>query len=169
VIFLFDVISPKLIPSKMAEIKIRKAEKADMPGALTLIKELAEYEREPQEVVVTVADLERDGFGAHPLFHCFVAERENKILGIALYYIKYSTWKGPCVFLEDIIVTQSERRSGIGKMLFEEVMKASKARGARRMEWQVLDWNEPAKKFYEKYHPLVLEEWKNYRLTEAQL
>ncbi len=153
----------------MAEIKIRKAVKSDMPGALALIKELAEYEREPQEVVVTVADLERDGFGEHPIFHCFIAERENNILGIALYYIKYSTWKGPCVFLEDIIVTQSERRSGIGKMLFEEVMKASKERGARRMEWQVLDWNEPAKKFYEKYHPMILKEWMNYRLTEEQL
>ena len=153
----------------MHKIKIRPAKKSDMPGALALIKELAEYEREPQEVIVTVADLERDGFGEHPLFYCFVAERENKILGIALYYIKYSTWKGPCVFLEDIIVTQSERRSGTGKMLFEEVMKAAKERGAKRMEWQVLDWNEPAIKFYEKYNPQILSEWMNYRLTDDQL
>jgi GNAT superfamily N-acetyltransferase len=151
------------------DILIREAEKKDMPGALALIRELAEYERAPQEVVVTVADLERDGFGEHPLFYCFVAERENKILGIALYYIKYSTWKGPCVFLEDIIVTQTERRNGIGKMLFEEVMKASKERGAKRMEWQVLDWNEPAIQFYKKYRPQVLKEWLNYRLTDDQL
>jgi GNAT superfamily N-acetyltransferase len=151
------------------EILIREAKKSDMPGALALIKELAEYERAPEEVIVTVADLERDGFGEHPLFYCFVAERENKILGIALYYIKYSTWKGPCVFLEDIIVTQTERRNGIGKMLFEEVMKAAKERGAKRMEWQVLDWNEPAIKFYEKYNPQVLKEWLNYRLTDEQI
>ena len=86
-----------------------------------------------------------------------------------MYYIKYSTWKGPCVFLEDIVVTQAERRSGIGKLLFEEVMKAAKVMGAKRMEWQVLDWNKPAIKFYEKYKPQVLEEWLNYRMTEEQL
>lgn len=153
----------------MTGIEIRKAKKSDMPGALALIKELAEYERAPQEVIVTVSDLERDGFGEHPLFYCFVAEKENKVIGIALYYIKYSTWKGPCVFLEDIIVTQSERRNGIGKMLFEEVMKAAKERGAKRMEWQVLDWNEPAIKFYKKYNPQILTEWLNYRLTDDQL
>ncbi len=150
-------------------IHIRKATKSDMAGALALVKELADYEKAPGEVVVTVADLERDGFGEHPLFYCFVAEREQKIVGIALYYIKYSTWKGPCVFLEDIVVTQSERRSGIGKMLFEEVIKVSKLRGARRMEWQVLDWNEPAIKFYEKYQPEILKEWMNFRLTEDKI
>lgn len=153
----------------MSEIKIRKAEKSDMAAVLGLIKELADYEKAPDEVLVTVADLERDGFGAQPRFYCFVAERENKIVGIALYYIKYSTWKGPCVFLEDIIVTQSERRHGIGKLLFETVMKTTKEMGARNMSWQVLDWNEPAIKFYEKYKPIVLKEWLNYRLTEELL
>lgn len=148
---------------------IRKATKADMAAVLGLVKELAEYEKAPNDVVVTVADLERDGFGEHPLFFCFVAERGKCIVGMALYYINYSTWKGPCVFLEDIVVTQSERKSGIGKQLFEAVMRAAKERGARRMSWQVLDWNEPAIRFYEKYKPQVLNEWLNYRLTEEQL
>ena len=147
------------------EILIRKAEKSDMPAVLSLVKELADYERAPQEVVVTVADLERDGFGEHPLFFCFVAERAGKIAGMALYYLNYSTWKGPCVFLEDIIVTQSERQSGIGKLLFEAVLNAAKERGARRMSWQVLDWNEPAIQFYKRYQPEVLGEWLNYRLS----
>jgi GNAT superfamily N-acetyltransferase len=145
-------------------VAIRKAEKSDMAAVLGLIKELADYEKAPDEVLVTVADLERDGFGAQPRFHCIVAERENKLVGIALYYIKYSTWKGPCVFLEDIIVTQSERRGGIGKILFEEIIRITKEMGAHNMSWQVLDWNEPAIKFYEKYKPLVLNDWLNYRL-----
>lgn len=155
-------------PSTSA-VTVRKAEKTDMQAVLGLIQELADYEKAPEEVVVTVADLERDGFGTQPRFHCFVAEKENVIRGMAVYYIKYSTWKGPCVFLEDIVVTQSERKSGIGKMLFEEVMRAAKKMGARRMEWQVLDWNEPAIKFYAKYKPMVLNEWLNYRLTEEEL
>jgi GNAT superfamily N-acetyltransferase len=150
----------------MQNLQIRKAEKTDMKAVLGLIQELADYERAPDEVVVTISQLEQDGFGEHPLFYCYVAEREKKILGIALYYIKYSTWKGPCVFLEDIIVTQSERRSGIGKMLFEKVIATSKEMGAKRMEWQVLDWNEPAIKFYEKYQPQILKEWLSYRLTD---
>ena len=149
----------------MPELKIRRAEKSDMKGVLALIQELAEYERAPEEVVVTVEDLERDGFGAQPCFYCFVAERENKIVGMALYYIKYSTWKGPCIFLEDLVVTQSERRNGVGKQLFEEVLLTAAKMGARRMEWQVLDWNEPAIRFYEKYEPQVLEEWLNYRIV----
>ncbi|HTL82604.1 MAG TPA: GNAT family N-acetyltransferase, partial [Bacteroidia bacterium] len=148
------------------EMLIRKAVKSDMPSVLALVKELAEYEKAPDDVELTVAELERDGFGEHPVFWCFVAEKKNKIVGMALYYINYSTWKGPCVFLEDIIVTQSERKSGIGKMLFEKVMEAAKERGAKRMSWQVLDWNEPAIKFYEKYQPEVLKEWLNYRLSE---
>lgn len=150
-------------------ITIRKATKEDMPAVLGLVKELAEYEKAPNDVIVTADDFIRDGFGEHPLFFCFVAERGKTIVGMALYYINYSTWKGPCVFLEDIVVTQSERKTGIGKQLFEAVMKAAKERGAKRMSWQVLDWNEPAIKFYEKYQPQVLNEWLNYRLTEDQL
>ncbi len=115
----------------MPEIKIRNAEKADMTGVLALIQELADYERAPKEVIVTVEILNRDGFGENPLFKCLIAERENTMVGIALYYIKYSTWKGPCVFLEDIVVTLSERRIGIGKLLFEEVIKVANEMSAK--------------------------------------
>src|ERR1044071_1765838 len=147
-------------------ITVRRANRADVKQILRLVKELAEYERAPEEVVVTEEVLLRDGFGEHPLFYAFVAEdAERNIPGMALYYIKYSTWKGPCVFLEDIVVSQSERGKGIGKQLFEAVLHEAKSRGALRMEWQVLDWNEPAIRFYEKYQPEVLHEWLNYRLS----
>lgn len=149
---------------------IRKANQGDVPHILQLIRELAEYEKAPNEVVVTEEILLRDGFGIHPLFHCYVAETaDGRIPGMALYYIKYSTWKGPCVFLEDIIVSQSERRSGIGKLLFDRVLADAKERGALRMEWQVLDWNTPAIKFYEKYQPEILHEWMNFRLSGEQI
>lgn len=154
----------------MTDVTIRLATPADVKHILRLIKELADYEKAPAEVVVTEEILLRDGFGAHPLFHCYVAETSRgTIAGMALFYIKYSTWKGPCVFLEDIIVSHNERRSGIGKLLFEKVMQETRDRGALRMEWQVLDWNEPAIRFYEKYRPEVLKEWLNYRLSGEQL
>lgn len=154
----------------MKTITIRRAEQADVKHILRLIKELAEYEKAPEEVVVTEEILLRDGFGPHPLFHCYVAQSDDgKVAGMALYYIKYSTWKGPCVFLEDIIVSQSERGKGIGMLLFEKVKHDAAERGALRMEWQVLDWNEPAIKFYDKYEPEILREWLNYRLSGAQL
>lgn len=140
-----------------------------MGAVLALINELAEYERAPQEVTVTIEELERDGFGQCPIFYSYVAERGSKIIGMALYYINYSTWKGSCVFLEDLIVTETERKNGIGKLLFEAVKQAAKERGAKRMSWQVLDWNEPAIKFYTRYSPVVLNDWLNYRLTEEQL
>lgn len=149
----------------MENIHIRPALKPDMPAVLALVKELAEYEKAPNDVIVTVADLERDGFGEHPVFWCFVAEKGNRIVGMALYYINYSTWKGPCIFLEDIIVTQSERKSGIGKLLFEKVLETAKMKNAKRMSWQVLDWNTPAIEFYRKYQPEVLNEWLNYRIA----
>ncbi len=154
----------------MKAVTIRKATPNDVKHILGLIKELAIYEREPEAVVTTEEILLRDGFGEHPLFYCYVAEKaDGTIPGMALYYIKYSTWKGPCIFLEDIIVSQSERRSGIGKLLFEKVIEETRNRGALRMEWQVLDWNTPAIKFYEKYQPEVLREWLNYRLSGSQL
>lgn len=153
----------------MQTISIRKGVKADLPQVLQLIRELAIYEKAGGEVIVTVNDLEKDGFGAHPLFYFFVAETDNKIVGIALYYIKYSTWKGKCVFLEDLIVTESYRKFGIGKKLFNEVVKASKELYAERMEWQVLDWNEPAIKFYKTYDANFDSEWINCKLVGEQI
>lgn len=148
---------------------IRTGIKPDLPKVLELIQELATYEKAPDEVAVTLAEMERDGFGKDPIFKFFVAEVEGKIVGISLYYIKYSTWKGKCVFLEDIIVTESHRKYGIGKKLFDEVVKVAKEMKARRMEWQVLEWNEPAIKFYEKVNSHFDGEWVNCKLTEKQI
>jgi GNAT superfamily N-acetyltransferase len=151
------------------DIIIRQGLKADLPQVLNLIKELAAYEKAPAEVAVTLEEMERDGFGEHPIFRYFVAETEDKIVGLSLYYIKYSTWKGKCVFLEDIIVTESFRKSGIGKKLFDKVVEVAKQMKVRRMEWQVLEWNEPAIKFYEKLNSHFNAEWVNCKLTEKQI
>jgi len=151
------------------EITVRKGIKADLPQVLNLVKELAAYEKAPNEVAVTLAEMERDGFGENPIFHCFVAENEGKILGMSLYYIKYSTWKGKCVFLEDIIVSEKYRKFGIGKKLFDPVVQVAKEMNARRMEWQVLEWNEPAIKFYEKLNSHLDGEWINCKLSEEQI
>lgn len=151
------------------QITIRPGYKEDLSSVLGLVKELATFEKAPNDVEVSIEDMERDGFGDDPIFKFFVAEAEGKIVGMALYYIKYSTWKGKCVFLEDIIVTESYRRYKIGQQLFEAVVKAAKKLKVRRVEWQVLDWNAPAIKFYEKYDSLFLKEWLSCRLTEEQI
>jgi GNAT superfamily N-acetyltransferase len=148
---------------------IRKGTPQDIPQALSLVKELAIYEKAPQEVEVSIEEMTAWGFGQDKQFDFFVAEENNIILGIALYYYKYSTWKGKCLFLEDIIVTENQRGKGIGKLLFEEVVKVAKADKVRRMEWQVLDWNMPAIKFYEKYKATLDGEWINCKLTNHQL
>lgn len=150
-------------------ISIRKGLKSDLPATLDLIKELALYENAPDEVIVSIEDMERDGFGENPVFNFFVAEKEGKIVGISLYYVKYSTWKGKCIFLEDIIVTEQYRKHGIGKKLFDEVVKVSKELNAQRLEWQVLDWNEPAIRFYEKINSNLNKEWINCKLTREQI
>ena len=151
------------------DITVREGIKADLPFVLNLIKELAAYEKAPDEVAVTLDEMERDGFGQNPAFRYFVASADDKIVGISLYYIKYSTWKGKCVFLEDIIVTESFRKCGIGKKLFDKVVEVAKEMKARRMEWQVLEWNEPAIKFYEKVNSNFDGEWVNCKLTEEQI
>jgi len=110
-----------------------------------------------------------DGFKENPIYYLLIAEENSIILGIAIYYIKYSTWKGKCVFLEDIIVTETERGKGTGAKLFEEVIKISKEMKVRRMEWQVLDWNEPALNFYKKYNAHLDSEWVNGKLSYDQL
>ena len=139
---------------------IRKATKNDMPSVLELIQELAIFEKEPDAVVVTVDDLVRDGFSENPLFQCFVAEVENEIIGMALYYYRYSTWKGKTIHLEDLIVKESKRGTGAGFALYKEIIKQGKAENVRRIEWNVLDWNTPAIDFYEKSGAKVLGDWR---------
>lgn len=129
---------------------IRRATQADMPSVLQLIKELATFEKEPDAVAITVDDLIRDGFSDVPLFYTFVAEVKNEIIGIALYYYRYSTWKGKTIHLEDLIVKQSERGTGAGFALYSEIIKQGKKDNVRRIEWAVLDWNTPAIEFYKK-------------------
>ena len=150
-------------------ISIRKGVVEDLPQVLGLVKELAEYEKAPAEVTVTLEDMARDGFGENPVFGFFVAENEERIVGISLYYIKYSTWKGKCVFLEDLIVNEPFRKYGIGRRLFDEVVKVAKEMNAKRMEWQVLDWNQPAIGFYKKLAANFDSEWINCKLTEEQI
>ncbi len=146
---------------------IRKGEKADMPHVLELIRELAVFEKEPDAVVVTVRDLERDGFGQDPLFYTFVAETDGKIVGMALYYYRYSTWKGRTIHLEDLIVTERARGTGVGLALYTEVIRQGVADGVRRIEWNVLDWNTPAIAFYEKSGARVLADWRVAQMDQA--
>lgn len=150
-------------------IIVREGSEADLEQTLNLIKELAIYEKAPAEVEVTVSEMTNWGFGKEKLFDFFVATENEVIIGIALYYYKYSTWKGKCLFLEDIIVTESYRGKGIGKLLFDKVMLVAKQQKVRRMEWQVLEWNDPALHFYKKYNASMDPEWLNGKLTYEQL
>jgi GNAT superfamily N-acetyltransferase len=145
---------------------IRKATEKDMPYVLELIQELATFEKEPDAVVVTVADLVRDGFSEHPLFHCYVAEKENTIIGMALFYYRYSTWKGKTIHLEDLIVRADQRGTGAGFALYKEIIKQGKKDKVRRIEWNVLDWNTPAIDFYKKSGAKVLDDWRVVQMDE---
>lgn len=145
---------------------IRKALKKDMPCVLELIQELAIFEKEPDAVVVTVDDLVRDGFSEQPLFQCFVAEVENEIIGMALFYYRYSTWKGKTIHLEDLIVKESKRGTGAGFALYKEIIQQGKAENVRRIEWNVLAWNTPAIDFYEKSGAKVLGDWRVVHMDE---
>ncbi|MEI7509866.1 MAG: GNAT family N-acetyltransferase [Flavobacterium sp.] len=145
---------------------IRKAVKEDMKTVLDLIQELAVFEKEPDAVVVTVDDLVRDGFSENPLFHCFVAELEHEIIGIALYYYRYSTWKGKTIHLEDLIVRKNNRGTGAGFALYQEIIRQGKRDRVRRIEWAVLDWNTPAIAFYEKTGAKVLHDWRVAQMNE---
>lgn len=140
-------------------MNIRKGTIDDMPAVLGLIKELATFEKEPNAVVVTVADLERDGFGESPLFHTIIAEENEEIVGMALYYYRYSTWKGKTIHLEDLIVKEEKRGAGLGFKLYSEVIAQGKCDDVRRIEWNVLDWNAPAIEFYEKSGAKVFKDW----------
>lgn len=143
------------------DISIRRATRKDCPRLLELIKELATYEKAPNEVTVTPAHFEESGFGKKPVWWAFVAGVDGLIQGFALYYIRYSTWKGQAMYLEDIIVTESMRGNKIGKLLFERLMQEAREKGLKRMVWQVLDWNEPAINFYKKYNADFDSGWVN--------
>ena len=147
-------------------MKIRKATQTDMPFVLNLIRELAAFEREPEAVVVTVDDLIRDGFSEPPLFNCLVAENENTIIGMALFYYRYSTWKGKTIHLEDLIVKADQRGTGAGLALYQEIIKQGQKDKVRRIEWNVLDWNAPAIAFYEKSGAKVLNDWRVVHMDE---
>ncbi len=139
---------------------IRLAKPEDMKAVLDLIQELAIFEKEPDAVIITVNDLIRDGFSQQPLFHCFVAEIETKIVGIALFYYRYSTWKGKTIHLEDLIVTKKNRGQNIGNLLYKKVLEQAYNEGVKRVEWNVLDWNKPAVDFYEKSGAKILPDWR---------
>lgn len=153
----------------MNEIKIREGRKEDLPRVLELIRELAEYERAPHEVTNTLEKLEEDGFGAHPVYGFFVAEDHATIIGLSLFYWRYSTWKGKRLYLEDIIVTESQRGRGAGKMLFDRTMQVALDEKCTGMMWQVLEWNEPAINFYKKYGSKLDDEWVNCNLEAEQI
>ena len=144
----------------------RLATKDDMPRVLELIKELAVFEKEPNAVEVTLQMLLEDGFGSHPKFTCFVAEVNQKVEGMALVYMRYSTWKGEALHLEDLIVSEACRGLGIGSKLLDAVVNFGKEKAVKRICWEVLDWNEPAIKFYESKGANVMRNWDVVQLNE---
>src|SRR5690554_881042 len=131
-------------------MQIRTVKKEDLPQVLELIRELAIFENQPEAVEITTEDLEHEGFGENPLFTCFVAEKNNEIVGAALVYFRFSTWKGRILHLEDLIVKESERGKGIGEALYKKAMQFAFDRGLKRVSWEVLDWNQDAIRFYER-------------------
>lgn len=150
-------------------MNIRVAERKDCKRLLELIQELAVYERAPDEVTVTLSEFEEAGFGPNPVWKAFVAETYQVIHGFGLYYIRYSTWKGCRLYLEDLLVTEQMRGKGIGKLIFDRLIEEAVEKGFNGMSWQVLDWNEPAINFYKKYNAPLDGGWMNVSLSREQL
>jgi predicted N-acetyltransferase YhbS len=148
---------------------IRKGIEKDLPAVHQLIRALAIYEKAPDQVETTVESMKQDGFGENPLFGFFVAEIHGRIVGLSLYYYRYSTWKGKLLYLEDLIVLEEYRRSGIGRKLMDATIREAKIQQCNGIQWQVLDWNIPAIEFYKKYQPLLDAEWVNCRLSREQI
>lgn len=147
------------------QITIRRAVKEDCARLLELIRELAEYEKAPQEVTVTIDHFVESGFGPQPVWWAFVAEVDEQVEGFAMYYIRYSTWKGQRMYLEDLIVTEKMRGKKLGKMLFDRLIEEAREKKFNGMVWQVLDWNEPAINFYKKYNAHFDPEWINCSIS----
>lgn len=148
---------------------IRYATREDCLRLLELVHELAHFEKAPHEVTVTLEEFQEAGFGKNPVWTAFVAELDGNIQGFALYYIRYSTWKGCRLYLEDFLVTEKYRGRGLGKLLFEAIIQETHEKGFNGMVWQVLDWNEPAINFYKKYHADLESEWLNSSLSKEQV
>lgn len=149
---------------------IRPATRADVPQILAFIRALAAYEREPEAVTATEADLERDGFGPNPFYSCLIAEHNGRAAGFAFYFFNYSTWMGrPGLYLEDLFVEPEFRGLGIGKALLQQVAAIARQKGCPRLQWEVLDWNTPAIEFYRAMGAEFLDEWRNVRVSGAAL
>ena len=151
------------------KITIRKGVKKDLPCVLKLIKELADYENALNEVTITLKELEKDGFGSNPLYWFLVAEKRNKIIGLSFYFIRYSTWKGKFLFLEDFVIEKQYRNQGVGSALFEATINICKQLKLNGMIWQILDWNKSAINFYKKYNADISSKWLNGKLTIKQI
>ncbi len=145
----------------MSDLKVRVATELDIPAMLKLIQELALFEKAPDEVTNTAERMRIDGFSEHAIYDSFVAEMNGTIVGIAITYYRYSTWKGKCLYLEDLIVTEEHRGKGIGKLLFDRCIAFGREQNCVRMNWQVLDWNTPAIEFYKAYNAELDGEWIN--------
>jgi GNAT superfamily N-acetyltransferase len=148
----------------MEDLIIREGKREDVPALHKLVAELARYERAEHELINTVQQMEVDGFGEQPLFHFLLAELNGVVVGISLYYFRYSTWKGKVLYLEDLVVTEALRKRGIGEKLFQATVDKARELNCGRMSWQVLDWNEPAIKFYGKWNIESDGEWINMHL-----
>jgi GNAT superfamily N-acetyltransferase len=156
--------------SAMSMLSIRNATPADVPVILDLIRGLAEYEREPNAVVATEQDLLRDGFGPQPKYRCLIAEWDSKPAGFAFFFFNYSTWLGrPGLYLEDLFVWPEMRGKGIGKALLQKLAQIAVEENCYGMRWQVLEWNEPAIKFYDTLGATIMDEWETMRLMEPAL
>ena len=153
----------------MKELVIRKAEKSDMNQVMSMIIELAKFEKAQNEVQTNVQQLEEDGFGLKNCFEALIAEYNQEVCGYALFYHGYSTWKGLTLYLEDIMVRESFRNKGIGDKLFREIVNIAKQKNVKRLDWQVLDWNSKAIKFYKKQQATLDGSWLNGRLFEKDL
>lgn len=150
-------------------VTLRPAEKQDSEAILRLIQELAVFEKEPESVLLTVSDIEQYGFGSSPLFQCLVAQVEQQVVGMALYYQRFSTWKGPTYHLEDLIVTEAYKGKGIGTQLYTAFIQMAYESGVERIEWNVLDWNTPAVGFYEKSGATVLHDWSSVQMHKTEM